>query len=193
MSKGERGTSRGRGPSFYFQLCYLPFGPGFGPACPFLPLQEADEESPGGRGGAGLLGRSCWTVIPACFFLLPMPTGASRSRVTAAWWPGRLKQGPGAGAAALLAAETPTHSLRCRSAQGAGDQGQLLVPSETGLSGRKAPGIRNGRRRAQVVRSSWLETKGLAPSLSSSSSVTLGKPSFCDSISSFVNSFHSLT
>lgn len=61
ISHEERGwgTSKGRGPSFYFQLCAPSTRPvlrhGLGPAGPFLPLQEADEESPGGQ-GAGLLG-----------------------------------------------------------------------------------------------------------------------------------------
>lgn len=78
------------------------FNHGLGPACPFLLLQEADGESPGGR-GAGLLGCSCWVAVPVCFFLLSMPMGASRSGATEAWLPRCLAQGP---AVVLLASET---------------------------------------------------------------------------------------
>ena len=95
------------------------FNHGLGPACPSSPSRKQMRKAPG-AGGAGLFGCSCWAAIPACFFLLPMPTGASRNGVTETWLSGCLAQGPGARAAGLLASEIPTRSLGCWSGQRAG-------------------------------------------------------------------------
>lgn len=124
MRKGDgggRSASKGRGPSSYFQLvAHRPiFNHGLGPACPSSPSRKQMRKAPG-AGGAGLFGCSCWAAIPACFFLLPMPTGASRNGVTEAWLSGCLAQGPGARAVGLLASEIPACSLGCWSGQRAG-------------------------------------------------------------------------
>lgn len=119
------------------------FNPGLGPACPppipqHVPPSRKQMRKALGVGGAGLSGCSCWAPVPACFFLLPMPTGASRNGVTVAWLPGCLAQGPAVG---LLPSETP-HPFPGMLVWATGrsltrDHGQLLVPPEMGLLARK--------------------------------------------------------
>lgn len=119
------------------------FNPGLGPACPppipqHVPPSRKQMRKALGVGGASLSGCSCWAPVPACFFLLPMPTGASRNGVTVAWLPGCLAQGPAVG---LLPSETP-HPFPGMLVWATGrsltrDHGQLLVPPEMGLLTRK--------------------------------------------------------
>lgn len=115
---------RGRGP--FQRKSALPLTSSFvahrpvfshGLGLPAPPASRKQMRKALGAGGAGLFGRSCWTAVPACFFLLLMPTGASRSGVTEARLSGCLAEGPGPGAVGLLASKTPAHALGCWSGQ----------------------------------------------------------------------------
>lgn len=73
MRKGYGGTPKEEGalPLSFSSAARRPLvNRGLGPACPFLPVQEADGESPGGQGelaslaaAAGLL---LWSVFSCC-------------------------------------------------------------------------------------------------------------------------------
>ena len=135
-----------------------------------------------GVGGAGLSGRSCWAPVPACFFLLPMPTGASRNGVTEAWLPGCLAQGPGAGAVGLLPSETcrpfPGMLVWAAGRSLPGDHGQLLVPPEMGLLAGKLRASETAGGGLRWNRVPALEPGACLQSLGSSNSMAMGKSPF---------------
>lgn len=146
ISHEERGwdTSKGRGPSFCFQLCAPSTRPvlrhGLGPAGPFLPLQEADEESPGGQGVLASLAANCRSSL---FFPVADAHGIKQE------WDHR---GLGAG----LPCARPL-SLGCGPAH---LRDPHPIPGSRSLlsNGRNGPlaegsGVRDGRRRSRAVQS----------------------------------------
>lgn len=94
----------------------------------------------------------------------------------AAWLPGCLVQGPGAGAGAQLASETPAHSRGCWSGQWAGFSSVTMGC----LSPRDGPSWLESPRcqRWQEDVPGCIGFPGQASSLSPSNSVTMGKSPF---------------
>lgn len=187
ISHKERGwgPSEGRGPSSSSSLAHRPvFNPGLGPAFlpptpQHIPPSRKQMRKALGAGGAGLSGRSCWAPVPACCFLLPMPTGASRNGVAEAWLPGCLAQGPAVG---LLPSETP-HPFPGMLVWAAGrslpsDHGQLLVPPEMGLLAGKLQASERAGGALRWNRVPTPEPGACLQSLGSSNSMAVGKSPF---------------